>query len=101
MPDKLTANEVLAMVRIDALTAETPFGVATPDAVTSRGFCGQRMLWIPDHAQELKQRMLIWAHTKEVDHRGVGATLERLQEYCVWASMEDGAKEGVPRLSAS
>lgn len=44
-----------------------------------------RQVWrIPEMSGNLKKRVLICAHTKEVEHRGVDATLQRLQRYCVW-----------------
>lgn len=46
----------------------------------------------PDHPHEIKQRMLVCAHIKEVGNRRVDATLDHLQEYCAWHSMETDVK---------
>lgn len=37
--------------------------------------------WIPSQAIDLQLRLMAYAHMKEVEHRGVAATLQLLQEY--------------------
>ena len=45
---------------------------------------GRRILWIPDPDKRLQVRLMICAHMRDAGHRGVAATLVRLQEFCVW-----------------
>lgn len=81
----------------EAQGAETPFGAATLDtgSFLQLDHRGQRVLfYIPHHAHELKQRMLVCAQMKEGGHghRRVDATLVRLQEQCAWNSMDTAIK---------
>ena len=50
---------------------------------------GRRVLWIPEKAVEIKQRLLVAAHMRDAGHRGQEATVERLRAYCVWDKMEE------------
>ena len=43
---------------------------------------GRNVLWIPDSDKPLQLRLMICAHMRDAGHRGVAATLVRLQEYC-------------------
>ena len=45
-------------------------------------------MWIPDSDKQLQVRLIICAHMLDAGHRGVAATLVRLQEFCVWSGME-------------
>ena len=47
---------------------------------------GRHVLWIPDSDTQLQVRLMISAHTRDAEHRGVAATLVRLQEFCVWSN---------------
>ena len=49
---------------------------------------GRHVLWIPDSDKQLQVRLMIWAHARDAEHRGVAATLVRLQEVCVCSGME-------------
>ena len=40
-------------------------------------------------------RLMICAHMRDAGHRGVAATLVRLQEFCVWPGMEAQMREFV------
>ena len=51
-------------------------------------------MWIPDSDKQLQVR-LICAHLRDSGHRGVAATLVRLQEFCVWSGMEAQIREFV------
>ncbi|CAM9419279.1 unnamed protein product, partial [Scytosiphon promiscuus] len=56
---------------------------------------GRHVLWIPDSDKQLQVRLMICAHMRDAGHRGVAATLVRLQEYCVWAGIEAQVREFV------
>ena len=56
---------------------------------------GRNVLWIPSSDNQLQIRLMICAHMREAGHRGVAATLVRLQEYCVWKGMEVQVREFV------
>ena len=70
---------------------QTGYGTATADkeGMFRVGHRGRRVLWIPEHATELKTRLMVCAHMLDAGHRGVAATVERLRAYCVWETMED------------
>ena len=44
---------------------------------------GRHVLWIPDSDKQLQVRLMICAHMRDAGHRGVAATLVRLQELCL------------------
>ena len=54
---------------------------------------GRHFLWIPDSDKQLEVRLMIWAHMRDAEHRGVAATLVRFQEFCVWSGMEAQMRE--------
>ena len=56
---------------------------------------GRHVLWIPDSDKHLQVRLMIRAHMRDAEHRGVAATLVRLQEFCVWSGMESQMSEFV------
>ena len=45
---------------------------------------GHRMIWVPAGADSLKKRLLVSAHLEGTGHRGVDATMARLERHCVW-----------------
>ena len=45
---------------------------------------GHRMIWVPAGADSLKKRLLVCAHLEGTGHRGVDATMARLERHCVW-----------------
>ena len=49
---------------------------------------GRYVLWIPDSDKQLHVRLMICGHMRDAGHRGVSATLVRVQEFCVWSGME-------------
>ena len=57
--------------------------------------CGRHVLWIPDSDKQLQVRLMICAHMRDAGHRGVAATLVRLQEFCVWSGMKAQMREFV------
>ena len=52
-------------------------------------------MWIPVSDGQLQVRLIIYAHMRDSEHRGVAATLVRLQEVCVWSGMEAQIREFV------
>ena len=51
------------------------------------------VLWIPDSDKQLQVHLMKCAHRRDAGHRGVAATLVRLQEFCVWSGMEAQMRE--------
>ena len=45
---------------------------------------GYRVVWVPAGADSLNKRLLVCAHLEETGHRGVDATMARLERYCLW-----------------
>ena len=45
---------------------------------------GHRVIWVPAGADSLKKLLLVCAHLKGGGHRGVDATMARLERHCVW-----------------
>ena len=43
--------------------------------------CGRHVLWIPDSDKQLQVRLMICAHKRDAEHRGVAATLVRLHSF--------------------
>ena len=56
---------------------------------------GRRVLWILDPDKHLQVRLMICAHMRDAENRGVAATLLRLQEFCVWSGMKPQMREFV------
>ena len=75
--------------------ARTGYGRAEADAAGLfwLNHRGRRVLWIPEEANELKQRLMICAHMKDTRHRGQEATVKRLRAFCVWDNMEKDVRE--------
>ena len=48
---------------------------------------GHRVVWVPAGADSLNNRLLVCAHLEGAGHRGVDATMARLERHCVWESM--------------
>ena len=44
---------------------------------------GHRVIWVPAWADSLKKRLLVCAHPEGSGHRGVDATMARLERHCV------------------
>ena len=45
---------------------------------------GHSVIWVPIAADSLKKRLLVCAHLEGTGHRGVNATMARLERNCVW-----------------
>ena len=45
---------------------------------------GHRVIWVPVRADSLKKQLLVCAHLEGAGHRGVDATMARLERHCVW-----------------
>jgi len=88
--DKFPTKEVVRGVQAAAAeggpTRDTAMGVASRD---SEGLYrvehhGHRVIWVPAGADSLKKRLLVCAHLEGTGHRGVDATMARLERHCVW-----------------
>ena len=93
-PTKRDVKQAQQAVVNGAKEIPTKFSLAQPD---SEGLYrvqhhDRPVLWIPDDATELQQRLLVSGHMQEAGHRGADATIKRLREYCVWTSMEEDKK---------
>ena len=76
-------------------TLDTALGVASLD---SEGLYrvehhGHRVIWVPAGADSLKKRLLVCAHLEGAGHRGVDATMARLERHCVWEGMADDVRD--------
>ena len=98
MPSKDAIREVqqqagarLGAMVSDASSFTTPVVRATKDNedLFHVGLDGRDVLRIPKQAKEMQTRLMAYAHMKDAGHRGVVATLQRLQGYlCSWFHME-------------
>ena len=66
-------------------TRDAAMGVASRD---SEGFYrmehhGHRVIWVPASADSLKKRLLVCPLLEGTGHRGVDATMARLERHCV------------------
>ena len=50
---------------------------------------GHRVIWAPAGGDSLKKRLLVRAYLEAAGHRGVDATIARLERQCVWEGMAD------------
>ena len=68
----------------------TPIGRATKDNedLFRVGLDSRDLLWIPEQVKGMQTWLIVYAHIKDAGHRGVAATLQRLQGYCCWFRME-------------
>ena len=48
---------------------------------------GHRVIWVPTRPDLMKKRMLVCAHLEGTGHRGVEATMARLERHWVWESL--------------
>ena len=48
---------------------------------------------MPAEAESLKKRLLVYAHLEETGHRGVDATMARLERRCVWEGMAGDVRD--------
>ena len=54
---------------------------------------GHRVIWVPAEAESLKKRLLVRAQLRGAGHRGVDATMARLERPCVWKGMAGGVRD--------
>ena len=88
--DKFPTNEVVRWIQVAAAeggpTLDTGLGVASLDCERLYRVerHGHRVIWVPSGAESLKKRLLVCAHLEGTGHRGVDATMVRLEWHCVW-----------------
>ena len=85
-PTKEVVGSVLAAAAEDGPTLDTALEVASLD---SKGLYrmqhhGQCVIWVPGGADFLKNRRLVCVYQEGGGHRGVDATMARLERRCVW-----------------
>ena len=80
-------------------TLDTALGVASlhSERLYRVEHHGNRVIWGRTGADSLKKRLLVCAHLQGDGHRGVDATLVRLEGHCVWKGMADDVR-GMIRL---
>ena len=97
MPSKDAVHQVQQQARAGlgtmvggALSLTTSVGSATKDNedLFRVRLDGRDVLWIPEHAKEMQTRLMVCASMKDARHRGVVATLQRLQGYWCWFRTE-------------
>ena len=54
---------------------------------------GHRLIWVPAKAESLKTRLLVCAHLEGAGHRGVDATMARLERHNVWEGMAGDVRD--------
>ena len=53
------------------------------------------MIWVPPAERPLQVRLMVCAHMQEAGHRGICATMHRLEAYCLWEGMKEEVAEFV------
>ena len=54
---------------------------------------GHRVIGVPAGVDSLKKRQLVCAHLEGAGHRGVDATMARLNRHCVWEGMAGDVRD--------
>ena len=96
-------HKALATDGTEVQSFESPVGLAVLDdegLLCIHARC-RHVFWNLDSDKQLQVRLMmqvrlmICAHMRDAGHRGVAATLVRLQEFCVWSGMEAQMREFV------
>ena len=84
-PTKEVVRGVQAAAAGDGPTLDTALGVASleSEGLYRVEYHGHRVILVPAGAKSLKKRLLVCAHLEGVGHRGVDATMARLERHCV------------------
>ena len=88
--DKIAAKGVVRGVQAAAAegepTRDTAMGVASLDSegLYRMEHHAHRVIWVPAGADSLKKQLLVCAHLEGPGHRGIDATMARLEWHCVW-----------------
>ena len=85
-PTKKVVRGVEAAAAESGPTRDTAMGVASLDSeeLYRVEHHDHRGIWVPAGADSLKKRLLVCAHLEGTGHRGVNATMARLERNCVW-----------------
>ena len=94
-PTKEVVRGVKAVAAGDGPTLDTALGVASLDSegLYRVEYHGHRVIWVPAKSESLKKRLLVCAHLEGAGHRGVDATMARLEWHCVWEGMADDVRD--------
>ena len=86
--DRFPTKEVVRGVQAAAAeggpTRDTAMGVASRNSEGLHRVEHHRVIWVPAGADSLKKRMFVCAHLEGTGHRGVDATMARLERHHVW-----------------
>ena len=84
------ARAGLGAIASGASSYTTLVGHATKDNedLFRVGLDGRDVLWILEQVKEMQTWLMVCAHMKDAGHRGVLATMQRLQGYRCWFCME-------------
>ena len=88
--DKFSTTKVVRGVEVAAAeggpTRDTAMGVASLDfeGLYRLEHHDRRVIWVPAGRDSLKKRLSVCAHQEGAGHRGVDATMARLERHCVW-----------------
>ena len=84
-PTKEVVHGVQAATAEGGPTRDTAMGVVSVDSEgLYRVHHGHRVIWVPAGTDSLKKRLLVCAHLEGTEHRGLDATMARLEQHCVW-----------------
>ncbi|CAM9865980.1 unnamed protein product [Sphacelaria rigidula] len=78
----------VALYDADVQSFESDFGTAILHSEGLFRVHGRNVLWIPSSDKQLQVRLMVCTHMRDAGHRGVAATLVRLQTFRVWQGIE-------------
>ena len=94
-PTKEVVHGVQAATAEGGPTRDTAMGVVSVDSEgLYRVHHGHRVIWVPAGTDSLKKRLLVCAHLEGTEHRGLDATMARLEQHCVWDRGKTAAFHG-------
>ena len=79
----------------DGPTLDTALGVASLDSegLYRVEYHGHRMIWMSVEAESVNIGLLVCAHLEGAGHRGVDATMARLERHCVRERMAGDVRD--------
>ena len=90
MPSKSEIENRHNAVARGQVEVATPLGTVTrrEDALYRVSYQCRMVLWVSEEERELQARLMVCAHMQNAGHRGVRATIHRLEAYCAWGNKE-------------
>ena len=90
----MPSKDVVRQAQQKALATAVGLAVLDDEGLFRIHARNRHVFWIQDFSEkQLQVRLMICAHMRDAGHRGVAATLVRLQEFCVWSGMEAQMRE--------